>query len=248
MSTLRNWLNEGPFTLALSSSFFGFYAHCGFATAFQEQGFVPNKISGCSAGALVGAGWASGLEPAQMSELLFSVKRDDFWDPWPGLGFLRGKKFLNFIRPHFKTSFHETKIPLEVCVLDIFKRQTAFLDSGPLPEAVVASCAVPLMFHPVRIGRRIYLDGGVLRKSGMRHEAQEERILCIFLESAKRQGAGEFNKATTQLGPQHRLLRLKGLPSVDPMSLKTGRDAYQIAYARAHRAFDLPFAGQSLEA
>ncbi len=248
MKTLREWMNEGPYTLALSSSFFGFYAHCGFVAAFQEHGFRPAKLSGASAGALIGAAWASGLQPAEMSELLFSVQRHHFWDPWPGLGYLRGKKFLDFIRPYFKPSFGETQIPVEVCVFDIFRRKTEFLDAGPLPEAVVASCAVPLMFHPVRINGRMYFDGGVFRKSGMRHEAKSERILCIFLETTGRRRSTEYGKAAANLGPNHRLLRFQGLPAIHPLRLQTGAEAYHVTYTRAKRAFDAPFAGRLLEA
>lgn len=34
--TLRDWLLEGPFTLSLASSFFGFFAHCGVLQARME--------------------------------------------------------------------------------------------------------------------------------------------------------------------------------------------------------------------
>lgn len=41
--TLQTWLEENPFTLALSSGFFGFYAHAGFLKALEERGLAPER-------------------------------------------------------------------------------------------------------------------------------------------------------------------------------------------------------------
>ncbi|RZA01589.1 MAG: patatin, partial [Proteobacteria bacterium] len=98
---LRDWLGEGPFTLALSSSFFGFYAHCGIAAALFEAGLVPAKVSGASAGALVAGALASGLSPSEMADICFALARQDFWDPGLGFGYLKGKKFSAILGKHF---------------------------------------------------------------------------------------------------------------------------------------------------
>ena len=57
---LREWLDEGPFSLALSSGFFGFYAHTGLVDALNEASFAPVHTSGASAGALVAAALGGG--------------------------------------------------------------------------------------------------------------------------------------------------------------------------------------------
>jgi NTE family protein len=50
-----------------------------------------------------------------------------------------------------------TSVDAETGELRVFDR-----DSGvPLPEAVAASCAVPLVWPPITIGGRRYMDGGV---------------------------------------------------------------------------------------
>ena len=51
--TLRTWLTEAPFTLGMSSGFFGFFAHAGVLAALEEQGLTPRAVAGSSAGALV---------------------------------------------------------------------------------------------------------------------------------------------------------------------------------------------------
>ncbi len=247
-STLKQWISEGPFTLALSSSFFGFYAHCGIATAFYEKHAFPEKITGSSAGALVGGALASGLDPEKTRELLFRVKREDFWDPRPGLGFLRGKKFLNVLEEHYVSNFSQTKFPFEAAAFDLFSCRTKFLSQGELPRAVVASCAVPVLFHPVRIGARLYLDGGVFHKSGINPNSGNERVLCVFLQGDGLSDSYELGRSLKGLAKDHRVLRFRDLPRLDYNSLETGKKAFDEAYSRGKQAFSRKFSGAILDA
>ena len=70
---LKHWLKSEPFTLSLSSGFFGFFAHCGLWQAFHEEGIRPNKITGASAGALVGAAMATGRAPEEFTDIIFGL-------------------------------------------------------------------------------------------------------------------------------------------------------------------------------
>ena len=91
--TTADWLKEKPFSLSLSSGFFGFFAHCGFMSVLEERQLLPARISGSSAGALIAGLWAAGLDTDYIYRVLSTGKRDDFWDPHLGLGFLEGKRF-----------------------------------------------------------------------------------------------------------------------------------------------------------
>src|SRR4051812_30729734 len=91
--SLAAWLAQEPFTLAMSSGYFGFFAHCGVLWALEEHGLIPARVRGSSAGALVTGLWAAGLSARQVADDLLSVTRADFWDPRPGLGFLKGQLF-----------------------------------------------------------------------------------------------------------------------------------------------------------
>ena len=238
--SLGAWLEEKPFTLALSSSFFGFYAHCGLAAALFEAGLKPAKLTGASAGALVAGALASGIEPAELKEILFALKREDFWDPAPGFGYLRGKKFRSRLEELFAPSFASAQLPLEVAVFDLLAWKTTFLKEGSVATAVVASCAVPLLFHPVRIGRRVYLDGGLFHKSGVA-KAPGERILCAYIErSDSVSSAYEWGSSLKSLGEGQKILRLDGLPAVGYNALGAGQAAYEQAYQRMRRALIAP--------
>jgi len=73
--TLREWLREGPFTLAMSSGFFGFYAHAGALSALLDAGLSPAALSGSSAGALVTGLYAGGVSPDAMRDTLARLRR-----------------------------------------------------------------------------------------------------------------------------------------------------------------------------
>src|SRR5512138_2113145 len=168
VQTLRAWLAEAPFTLGLSSGFFGFFAHAGVVSVLEEEGIAPVRVVGSSAGALAGGLWAAGLPAARLREELLALRREHFWDPRPGLGLLRGALFrarLEALLP--VRTFEECPRPLAVSAFDVLARRTGVLREGPLARALHASCAVPFLFHPVWIGARAYLDGGVLDRHGL---------------------------------------------------------------------------------
>jgi NTE family protein len=91
--TLEDWLREAPFALAMSSGFFGFFAHVGVLTVLEERGLVPSRASGSSAGALVGGAWASGVSADAIANAVLGLRRESFWDPYFGPGLLRGRLF-----------------------------------------------------------------------------------------------------------------------------------------------------------
>src|SRR5262245_16418621 len=91
--TLRQWLREKPFGLGLSSGFFGCFAHTGVLTGLEDEALWPIRLCGSSAGALAAGLWAAGLGAKEMRDELFRLRREDFWDPRPGLGLLAGRLF-----------------------------------------------------------------------------------------------------------------------------------------------------------
>ena len=242
--TLADWLSEGPFTLALSSSFFGFYAHCGVVAAFETLGLKPAKVTGSSAGALIAGAMASGLNSMETKKLLFSIQRPDFWDPGFGLGYLRGRKFHDLLVRSFVSRFEDASLPFEVAVFDVMRFRTEFIHEGPVASAIAASCAVPMMFHPVVRRGRLLLDGGVLEKSGI--NPRDERVLCVFLESKGWMGAYERRTSFSRLKAGHKIVRFKSLPKVNMMDLSTGQHAFAEAYRRALGLFELRLQSENI--
>ncbi|MDF1664447.1 MAG: patatin-like phospholipase family protein, partial [Planctomycetota bacterium] len=167
-STLRAWLEAEPFTLTMSSGFFGFFAHCGTLKALEEQGLTPKAVSGSSAGALIVSCWAAGLSADEIAEPLSTLSKDEFWDPWPGFGLLRGRKFAAKLQDMLPIHrFEECRVPVALSIFDVLTASTRVINSGDLISAIRASCAVPLLFHPVWIGARPALDGGLRDRPGI---------------------------------------------------------------------------------
>jgi NTE family protein len=239
-ATLREVLAEAPFGLALSSGFFGFFAHTGVLAALLEAGLVPARVSGSSAGALVGGLWAAGLEMGDARRTLVGLTREAFWDPAPGFGLLRGRKFrrlLDGLLP--ERTFGRTRVPLAISVYDVLTRRTAVIDDGAIAPAIHASCAVPVMFHPVRIGSRFYVDGGVADRPGL-VGMPDGRVFYHHLASRLSRGRAAERRNVIPRRPGLFSLVLEGLPRPHPFELTSGPRAIDEAYARTREALDRP--------
>ncbi len=236
MPTLRDWLREAPFTLGLSSGFFGFFAHAGVVSVLEEEGLLPARVVGSSAGALTGGLWAAGVPARLIRDELLALRREHFWDPRPGLGLLRGALFrarLEALLP--VATFEACPRPLAVSAFDLRARRTAVLRAGPLAPALHASCAAPLLFQPVRIGARTYLDGGVLDRHGLAALEPGERVLYHHLTSRspwRRRGSPALRVPER---PALRALAFEGLPRLGPFRLGRAAEAMERA-AEATRA------------
>ena len=74
-------------------------------------------------------------------------------------GALSTSAFLAFLAPHLPATFADLPKPMAVGVVDARGRHQ-LLTSGPLAQAVVASCAMPYVFAPVEVAGVPYADGG----------------------------------------------------------------------------------------
>jgi NTE family protein len=236
--TLGEWLAAQPFALAMSSGFFSFFAHTGMLDALTSRGLRPQLVAGSSAGALVGAAYASGLEAPQLAERLFALERRDFWDPRIGPGLLAGKKFDRILRDLMPV--HDAagcRIPIKISVYDILRRRTHVIDRGDLPPAIRASCAVPGMFHPVWIARRAYWDGGILDRPGLAGIPEGERVLFHHIAAP---APWSVKGPPIPRRANMITLVLYALPRSNPWRLAAGRRALELARETAKRALDLP--------
>ncbi len=245
--TLREWLREEPFTLGLSSGFFGFFAHAGFVEVLEEASLLPARLAGSSAGALVAGCWAAGLDAPAIARTFLELERRDFWDPAPGAGLLRGRLFRGLLEETLpRGRFEECRRPVAVSVFDVLGRRTRVLDRGPIAPAVHASCAFPGMFQPVWIDRRPYLDGGIADRPGALALPPEGRVLYHHLGSRspwRRRGSAAL---AIPARPNLRAVVGEGLPRVSPFRLEQGRVAYEHARRATRAALDRPLEGEAL--
>ncbi|MBX3199754.1 MAG: patatin-like phospholipase family protein [Labilithrix sp.] len=237
-TTLADWLARAPFALTMSSGFFAFYAHTGFLTALEDAGLVPARVSGSSAGALVGAAWAAGVDAPRLADELERLERRDFWDPGLGAGLLRGRLFRERVGGLLAArTFDACRVPAAVSVFDVRTRRTRVIDAGEVAPAICASCAVPVLFHPVRIGGRAYLDGGILDRPGLAGMPESEpRVLYHHI--ASKSPWRVKNELPSRAGML--TLAIDGLPRSGPFRLHEGRRAYRAAREATRRALARP--------
>jgi len=139
-------------------------AHIGVLRALAERGIHPDRISGTSSGAIVGALYAAGYSPAEMLEFFF--RKNPFHLNKLALskpGFIDTDKVVADFEEYFpENSFEALQKPLTVVATDMFSGHGVLFDSGPLIRPVLASSSVPMVFTPMQIDGRLFADGGIV--------------------------------------------------------------------------------------
>jgi NTE family protein len=202
--------------------------------ALSDRGIRPARIAGSSAGALVGAMYAAGLEPAEVAAELLSVRRADFWDPgWPltarGFGLLAGEKLAaRLARALPVHGFAECRVPLSLGVYGLCDGRTRHLSDGALVPAVRASCAVPYLFQPVELGGRCYWDGGFGEKTPLAPFIKVGDVDAVVVSYLPPRGA----EAAPKRGALAVLPKLSSLFADTPSDERLERDRAAVAILR----------------
>ena len=247
--TLAEWLAEKPFALALSSSFFGFYAHAGAVRALHDAGLAPARVCGSSAGSVIAGLYGGGLDPASsLPELIFRIRHADiltpFWfAPWSCLR-KGGLAIINqgFLRDNAPIPLLEqSKVPVSISTWCTERRRTVVHTTGDVATVVAASCAIPSLFQPVTVNGTVHVDGGMGDLLALASIGQRERSLSVDLHTnglsgprahllarydAQRRSAGALLEGTVRL-------QLHAVPFVGPTSMAT---AGPVAYQAGRRA------------
>lgn len=165
--------SRGPAVdVVLSSGFLAFGSHCGFLQAVQDANLEITGIMGTSSGALVGSLFAAGLTPLEILDEFGSVTPIEriqlSAEPWRGIFDLAPA--IERLRVLVPENFEDLQTQLAVGVVSSKNKTYGLITSGSLPEAVVASAAVPVLFSPVRIPGRTdtpHIDGGIKSRVGL---------------------------------------------------------------------------------
>lgn len=146
----------------------------GMLRALVAHGIVPDLVVGSSVGAINGAYFAG--EPnlqgvAKLEAIWRSLHRSEVFPVgWRSLlGLVASRNFLvdpgglqRIIEERLPyRELEHAVIPLHVVATDLLAGASVQLSKGPVLEALLASCAIPAAFPPVRIGGRHLIDGAV---------------------------------------------------------------------------------------
>jgi predicted acylesterase/phospholipase RssA/glycosidase len=168
--------------LALSGGGARGFAHLGVFKLLEECKLMPDIISGTSAGAIAGVLFADGYSATEIQELFTGREFSEFAQlQIPKDGLFDNKRLHIFLERCLRAKrFEDLKIPLVVVTTDLDNGKSREFRSGPIVEAVVASCSIPIIFSPVEINGIHYVDGGLFRNfpvSTIREEC--ERVIGV---------------------------------------------------------------------
>lgn len=142
---------------------------------------VPDLVVGSSVGAINGAQLAGAptREGVARLEAIWRglSRRDVFPLTWRSvLGLATRRDFIvesSGVRRLLEANLayreiERAAVPLHVVATDLLGGAAIRLSSGPVVEAVLASCAIPGAFPPVRIGEHYLIDGAVASNTPIR--------------------------------------------------------------------------------
>ena len=157
------WPAQGRrWALVLSSGGKRGFAHAGVITALDRSGLKPDIIVGSSAGALVGALYASGMTASEVA----AADVGDIFDR--AFSVFRGRASKSasieaFIRKHLReTRLEKFPIPFAAVATRLEDGCLAVFNAGDAGRAVFASMSVPGFFVPASIDGARYGDGGLV--------------------------------------------------------------------------------------
>jgi NTE family protein len=142
------------------------FAHIGVLKVLESQKIPIHMIVGTSAGSLVGSLYASGKSAYDLQAIALKLDKDNVidydWRLWSG-GLIKGDRLEYFINANVNnTPIEKLKIPYYAVATNISTGEEVVFARGNTGMAVRASCAVPAVFHPLKIGSNTYVDGGVV--------------------------------------------------------------------------------------
>ncbi|MDE6397837.1 MAG: patatin-like phospholipase family protein [Clostridiales bacterium] len=138
------------------------FAHIGAIKAFEEAGVSFDMVVGTSAGALVGALYAAGIQSQVMLRYASALSLHDLHNGiliTPNDPMRIGKIVTDLIGT---VEIGSLPKKFAAVAVDLIQAKQAVLDSGNASVAVAASCAVPVLYRPVTLAGKHLCDGGLL--------------------------------------------------------------------------------------
>ena len=140
------------------------FAHIGVIKMLEANGFEPVVISGTSAGSVVGALYASGMDAFQMQEKAVALDQASIRDVrlFSG-GLIQGQKLQDYVNEQVAgRNLQQLRKPLAVVATRLEDGHRTVFTRGNVGQAVRASSSIPGVFEPVAISGKTYVDGGVV--------------------------------------------------------------------------------------
>jgi NTE family protein len=140
------------------------FAHIGVIKMLEANGFQPEVVSGTSAGSVVGAMYASGMDAFAMQKQAFALDETQIRDYslFSG-GVVKGQKLQDYVNQQVgQKTIQQMRKPFAAVATQLESGDRTVFVRGNTGQAVRASSSIPGVFEPVVIGKYHYVDGGVV--------------------------------------------------------------------------------------
>jgi NTE family protein len=140
------------------------FAHIGVIKMLEANGFQPEVVSGTSAGSVVGAMYASGMDAFAMQKQAFALDETQIRDYslFSG-GVVKGQKLQDYVNQQVgQKTIQQMRKPFAAVATQLETGDRTVFVRGNTGQAVRASSSIPGVFEPVVIGKYHYVDGGVV--------------------------------------------------------------------------------------
>ncbi len=186
------------------------FAHIGVIKMLEANGIVPVVVSGTSAGSVVGALYASGMDPYAMQEKAFALDESRIRDVslFSG-GVVKGQKLQDYVNELVGgRTLERMRKPLAVVATRLSDGQPTVFVRGNTGQAVRASSSIPGVFQAVEIGKAHYVDGGVVSPVPVDAARQLGADFVIAVDiGSKAQGIAS---ASSMLGNVNQSIKIMG--------------------------------------
>ena len=178
--------------LALSGGVARGIAHIGVLKALEEANIELGYVAGTSSGSLVAALYAAGVPVRDMEEIALHARwRDLVKISLPRRGLIELGHLGDVLKKITAvTRFCELNLPLGVLACNITSGEKVVLTQGELAPSLQASCAIPGIFHPVRVDGQLLVDGALVENVPAKtcREMGAQKVLAVNVSGFRPRG------------------------------------------------------------
>lgn len=140
------------------------FAHIGVIKMLEANGLAPAVVSGTSAGSVVGALYASGMNAFELQEKAVALDEARIRDlQLSSGGLVLGQKLEDYVNEQVRRlPLERLPKPFAAVATRLEDGERTVFSRGNTGQAVRASSSVPGVFQPVTIGKFHFVDGGVV--------------------------------------------------------------------------------------
>ncbi len=140
------------------------FAHIGVIKMLEANGYAPAVVSGTSAGSVVGALYASGMNAFEMQEKAVALDEAKIRDlQLSSGGLVLGQKLEDYVNEQVRRKpLEQMAKPFVAVATRLEDGERTVFARGNTGQAVRASSSVPGVFQPVTIGKYHFVDGGIV--------------------------------------------------------------------------------------